>query len=734
MSGQQEIRGTKNLGLVQAIYSGINPPLNTKIIWFDDNVGIKIHKYYDIVSATWIPFGNGVLTINGHYVYIAYASSCEGADFSLAYDDNIYTHTAIITSPTAIPINQLTPQLFASRGKWMKYCGEDLTGGNYTYIAYADDDQGNNFGLEPKYEVPCEPCEMIRHFNLVTNNSPSVDIALTPINNGVNIDFSVNPTQTIEIDLLHNNQPLQNSLDYFIEVQIPSTLNQGFYIRLDGNEYGGYYIIPNGQNQTFKFRKTNFGSRLYIEFSGSKKGVIKDTIFIAVGTATCPLDNEPKADKCYKSRTCFAIITSDDKFKDDELKPEMFDGKWFCLCCNDNNKNYDIENLKMLTYNLSGRQEDDSVELYKRISDLSKLQELLSNSVILKHKELSDRISTAESYFDNIVSVLTELIEEYLQTLLTQAGQIEGLIKQLEDDTFNPRVNELIRQYLSFSSQGAPGGPDGNFGSSPINTLLDTATLDLRWKNGAPGFDYKKPTDITAGVTDNQYVRNGFIADRELQILKNNPKKGESTVYYFDEKDVLFFPIRKINNLIINIDKETWSAIKGYRPFIQISRYKQSIYKGGQNNHLNYEPGEAGRLGGHHNEAGFKVDKTFRPHKPSRINIQSNYQVIDIGQEHYFKFRQFDNHKDIIDEVSSIGLKKRFSKVTHTNKYYNGAFMICKTSWVYLEFQIGILNSENEAVLSKPLNRLKMNLKIIDGRDGDDNAVQLENIINFKYV
>jgi hypothetical protein len=58
MAGEQEIRGTKNLGLVQAIYAGINPPMNTKIIWYDDNVGVKIHKYYDVTISEWVPFGD----------------------------------------------------------------------------------------------------------------------------------------------------------------------------------------------------------------------------------------------------------------------------------------------------------------------------------------------------------------------------------------------------------------------------------------------------------------------------------------------------------------------------------------------------------------------------------------------------------------------------------------------------------------------------------------------------
>lgn len=44
----------QNLGLIQAIKISTTPPTNTAQIWFDDNVGQKVHKVYDIVSGTWI--------------------------------------------------------------------------------------------------------------------------------------------------------------------------------------------------------------------------------------------------------------------------------------------------------------------------------------------------------------------------------------------------------------------------------------------------------------------------------------------------------------------------------------------------------------------------------------------------------------------------------------------------------------------------------------------------------
>ena len=37
-----QIRGSKNLGLIKAIHKGINPPLNTAILWYDDNSKMEL--------------------------------------------------------------------------------------------------------------------------------------------------------------------------------------------------------------------------------------------------------------------------------------------------------------------------------------------------------------------------------------------------------------------------------------------------------------------------------------------------------------------------------------------------------------------------------------------------------------------------------------------------------------------------------------------------------------------
>jgi hypothetical protein len=46
----------KNLGLVKAIHTGTTAPDNTAMLWFDTNVGVNIHKYYNLVSGQWVAF------------------------------------------------------------------------------------------------------------------------------------------------------------------------------------------------------------------------------------------------------------------------------------------------------------------------------------------------------------------------------------------------------------------------------------------------------------------------------------------------------------------------------------------------------------------------------------------------------------------------------------------------------------------------------------------------------
>ena len=51
--------GVKNLGLIRAILSGTAPPENIRILWYDTNTGINIHKFYNVTTQTWEPLAGG---------------------------------------------------------------------------------------------------------------------------------------------------------------------------------------------------------------------------------------------------------------------------------------------------------------------------------------------------------------------------------------------------------------------------------------------------------------------------------------------------------------------------------------------------------------------------------------------------------------------------------------------------------------------------------------------------
>lgn len=708
MAGEQEIRGTKNLGLVQAIYAGINPPMNTKIIWYDDNVGVKIHKYYDVTISEWVPFGgNSQIIINGHYVYIAYSSNCDGADFNLVFDVDLHTHTSILSSSTQIPNNQLVPELF--QDKWIKFCGES-SGGNYTYIAFADDCEGNNFSLKPTYEVKCDTCTLVDAYKRVTPNSNGLNYEVSQVNDGANIRVVAESPKTIEIDIYMLSQTLVNGIEYCINLQVPAEFSSKFFVRLDGNETGGFAFIPNGLPQDLKFKKVNNGSKLYIEFFESKTKV-EGEFFIKIGTSVCCEENPPKI--CKKCRKCWAIITSDTPIL--ELTAENFKDKWVCECCGDGKSysNVDIQNLKELSYSLQKKQSSDFLYLDEYIKNVEKLYTDLQKFVQDDFNAINKNITNFQNSVNGVIETLSKDVSDTVGLLQTQQSEIDDLKKQLSDEQLIPRINDLLSKLGGLNEY------------EKMKMLLDSSVLELKWKNGDKT-EYKKFEQITCGITDNVYNRNGFIGYNEPRIDKSG------FLYYSDpnnrQQDSLF-EIKFIHNLITNLEKRIWVNIKDHKPFIQITRYKHSHNKGTENSKF------TGSKSKHWRTSGFKLDKRNLKFRPNRILLNKSYQVIDFGQEHYFRTPSID-FKPFLESVNARGLANRFSTIYDARRKPNAPEIpkiTCKKSWVYLEFSIGI-NYNGVEIISKPLQRLNMILMIESGNNGKSLEETYRNQITFKYV
>lgn len=712
MAGENEIRGTKNLGLIQAIYSGINPPLNTKVIWYDNNVGQKIHKYYKIEISQWVPFGGDLsIIVNGHYVYIAYASNCDGADFNFEFDDTLHTHTSILSSPTQIGQEELVPELFEN--KWIKFCGDEV-GGNFTYIGFADDCNGVNFGLEPMYEVDCKKCEYANGYQPITpliTPTLKYDIRLDEDSSGFNLILDGTTPKVIEIEAHIGGNKLIDGLEYCIEVQVPAEFNRKFYVRLDGSETGGYSIIPSALAQTIKFTKVNRGSRIYIEFYQAKTPLIGELHF-KLGTSECCLEEPPK--NCFKCRCCWAIITSPTPLEVGKLGAKDFEGKWVCGCgCSDGDStiNRDLENLKQLIYNLNEKQVSDNTSVLNTIAQLVKMNnditEYINNQISNVNQSITNQANTFNGILDNIT-------KDY-QTVLTYIGLTDNSIaiinQQLSDAYFDNRVLNIVANYSNIISL-----------YDKFRFTLDSVKLNLNWKNGdAKGL--KSLNTNTVGIQDGVYNRNGYISANKIVVNEFGEvvylnKAGNPT-----EEDIWY--VKDISNLVVNIDDVSWEDIKRHKPFIQITRYKNSAKKGSEN--IIFTGGSPTNNWRH---SGFKLNKENPVYRPNEISLKRKYQIIDFGQEHYFLINRMSGiAKQTPKRVVPRGLTKRFFSRFASPNNINSFVLKC---WMYLEFQIGI-ELDGQIILSKPLQRLKMTLDI---ETLDDGVIYTEHVnsIKFKYV
>lgn len=379
-------RETKNYGLIKAIHVGTTAPLNTKILWYDDNVGQKIHKYYDVVGASWVPFGGGSGTVNGIYTYIAFATSCEGADFNLVSQPES-THFAIITSATEILVPALIPALFD--GKWVAYCATNEGSGNFTYVGYADDCEGANYDTVPTYVVPCKDCEWADGF---VEQSKLGTWTITPGVDGFTLDFSgLTYGDYITIDLTKSAVALDDLSSQFIEIQQASTfVGAGGYddefleILTDTSSLDNYQY-QNDPAGSSELTKVMNGSIIKFQVPIENVNAFSGSLFVKIGNVECALDVPPTT--CYGCRKYIGIVISETPI--DPVDASTFEDVWIpfggtgCGCESPSNpKDTSIENLNQKINNLrvanqtasdaaiaANEVTDDALEAYKTAND-----------------------------------------------------------------------------------------------------------------------------------------------------------------------------------------------------------------------------------------------------------------------------------------------------------------------------------------------------------------------------
>jgi hypothetical protein len=438
--------GTKNLGLIKAIHVGVNPPLNTKILWYNDSTNpyttgpAKVHYYYDVIAADWLPLGTGA-TINGIYTYIAFASTCEGGNFSLSFDPDDHCFWAVITSSMSIPTMDLLPELFEKR--WTKFCkcGGTEGSGNYTYIAFADDCNGTNFGTEMQYEVDCNACQYADTF-LVDSGNSSFQVSNT--GNGVEIELvNVAPGQQLVLNVFMPGSVLLNDLiDYCVSVNtLPSFTGEMEIslgvptetINLNGPTTGAEQLI---QNQ---------GSQLIINVPNNGQALINSTMTIQVGTKECCA--EEIEGQCFLCRCYFGIITSPTPIE--VLTPELFANKWIKICC-DSNSSCDCDGkfdlLEQQITNLNELLQDQIAIYNQQINNLTNEISNLQSQLVECCENANLRIGNLEKLLNEAINSFQESLDNLTNTAVILDEQVGNLESESSADAILLRIDGGLRK------------------------------------------------------------------------------------------------------------------------------------------------------------------------------------------------------------------------------------------------------------------------------------------------
>jgi hypothetical protein len=423
--------GTKNLGLIKAIHVGVNPPLNTKILWYNDSTNpytsgpAKVHYYYDVILADWMPLGAGA-TINGVYTYIAFATTCEGADFSMNFEPGVHCFWAIITSNTVIAVIDLLPELF--EGRWTKFCacGGSEGSGNYTYIAFADDCEGTNFGEEMLYEVDCNACQYADTFLVESGNS---SFQVTNTGTGVEIEMiNVAPGQQLILNVQMTPAVLLNDLiDYVVKVSTLPSYAGDLEISLGVPSEVLYLAYPTtGVEQPIQ----NQGSQLIINVPNNGQPLINSTMTIQVGTAECGA--KVIEGQCFLCRCYFGIITSPTLIE--TLTPELFTNKWIKICCDSNNScdcegKFDLLEQQIINLN---EMLQDQIQIYN--TQINNLTIEISNL----QSQLVECCEAANLRISNLENLLNETINSFqatLDSLTSETATLDGRVDILESES-----------------------------------------------------------------------------------------------------------------------------------------------------------------------------------------------------------------------------------------------------------------------------------------------------------
>lgn len=275
-------------------------------------------------------------------------------------------------------------------------------------------------------------------------------------------------------------------------------------------------------------------------------------------------------------------------------------------------------------------------------------------------------------------------------------------------------TNDVIVNGIDYSLKKYNFFPYIPLEANNFQNIIDTLNVSIGWKNeDDENKQIKNPEDLPKKVTNNgqpaAFHRNGFVGYvdpiEELGLLKypdydpgnGNPTVNASTL----ELDIL--------NLIVNIS--SFDLIRNYQPKLVISRYTPSRIKTRKLPKLKpdgvtYYPSRV------RTTAKYKIATQESNIRPNKIPLSQGLNVVDFGQEHYFRttlYFQEDpdgEHPEIIFCPRGIGIKG-------SNYNISAAKLQAREkehyAFVYLQLHIEI-TVEGIKYLSVPLSRFKMGL------------------------
>lgn len=241
--------------------------------------------------------------------------------------------------------------------------------------------------------------------------------------------------------------------------------------------------------------------------------------------------------------------------------------------------------------------------------------------------------------------------------------------------------------------------------------VLKKISMSFDWKNSISPTK-KKPGSPTEGVTDSHYKRNGYIGFKKPYLNTSTNEVIHPSIFEKAKPTLIEADIYNLGIKITDFNK-----ISKYSPVVVISKYTPTTKKHTSRPAVNpgsqqeFFPETTFRKGS------FKFSKDNDQVRLTRVPIKNGYQVIDFGQEHYFKTNQDFQYRPSLGGESfrkileTRGTRKRYSQSRQAYSQgeagFSGKHNNLDSAFVYLQFHIEITVDKVKHI-SPALGRLKM--------------------------